>query len=161
MLDTMCMALGGRVAEMIIFNTISTGARDDLERITNLAYSQVSLYGMNDRVGPLSFPNKGESMRPYSDDLAETMDEEVRALVKGALERTRGILNQHRDGLEGVAQLLLEKEVIFGEDLERILGPRPFPVPREAPLGPQESGPPPPPQPGEIPSPHADVPGLA
>eukprot|EP01133_Synstelium_polycarpum_P003573 gene3573-4088_t len=126
--DKMCMALGGRVAEQLTFGTITTGAQDDLEKITKMAYSQVGIYGMNDKVGPLSYPRKDSSdmTKPYSEDTAEMMDEEVRILLSAAYAKTTEVLNAHRDGLEKVATLLLEKEVIHTEDIVKILGPRPF-----------------------------------
>eukprot|EP01132_Coremiostelium_polycephalum_P007541 gene7541-9272_t len=131
--DQMCMALGGRVAEQITFGTITTGAQDDLEKITKMAYSQVGIYGMNDKVGPLSYPRKDSSdlTKPYSEETAEIMDEEVRILLNTAYDKTMSVLTEHSEGLEKVAQLLLEKEVIHYEDIEKILGPRPFGRPKE------------------------------
>ncbi|EFA84387.1 peptidase M41 [Heterostelium album PN500] len=126
--DKMCMALGGRVAEQLVFGTITTGAQDDLEKITKMAYSQVGLYGMNEKVGPLSYPRKDSSdlTKPYSDETAEIIDQEVRLLLQSAYNKTQEVLEAHKEGLEKVALLLLEKEVIHAEDIEQILGPRPF-----------------------------------
>ncbi|EGC31386.1 hypothetical protein DICPUDRAFT_39991 [Dictyostelium purpureum] len=126
--DMMCMALGGRVAEQLTFGTITTGAQDDLQKITKMAYSQISIYGMNEKVGPLSFPRRDNSdlTRPYSEETAELVDEEVRKLLKAAYDRTKELLIEHKDGLESVAKLLLEKEVIHYEEVENVLGKRPF-----------------------------------
>lgn len=128
MLDTMCMTLGGRAAEDVIFGEISTGAQNDLERITQTAYSMVTLYGMNPAVGQVSFRSDNEYSfgKPYSEDLAKTIDEEVKKIIDGAYERTRQLLVDHRSELESIAQELLEKEVIFKDDLVRLIGERPF-----------------------------------
>lgn len=126
--DTICMALGGRAAEEIIFDKISTGALSDLERITKLAYGMVSVYGMNDKIGNVSFNDSGEEFtfnKPYSEATAKTIDEEVRALIQKAHDRVRDLLILHREGLERVAQELLKREVVFQDDLEKMLGPRP------------------------------------
>lgn len=117
----MVVALGGRVAEEIVFGTFTTGARDDLDKITRIAYSQVQTYGMNKNVGQLSFKNDG-SIKRFSDYTAEIMDSEVRKLIQRAYERCRAILLEQREGLEKVAQLLLEKEVLSGDDLEVVFG---------------------------------------
>ncbi|MEZ4688592.1 MAG: peptidase M41, partial [Bacteroidia bacterium] len=128
MLDTMCMTLGGRAAEDIVFGEISTGAQNDLERITQTAYSMVTLYGMNKNVGQVSFRSDNEYAfgKPYSENLAKTIDEEVKKIIDSAYERTRQLLVEHRDDLEAIAQELLEKEVIFKDDLARLIGERPF-----------------------------------
>jgi len=123
--DTMCMALGGRVAEELVFGNITTGAQDDLDRVTRMAYSQVSLYGMNEKIGPLSFPREQNSLKPFSEDTAQLMDEEVRSLIQSAYNRTVGLLTEQRAALEKVAQLLLEKEVVGIEELTNMLGERP------------------------------------
>ncbi|KAN0047620.1 hypothetical protein ACTA71_002003 [Dictyostelium dimigraforme] len=127
--DMMCMALGGRVAEQLTFGTITTGAQDDLEKITKMAYSQISIYGMNEKIGPLSYQRNQDGSdltKPYSEETAEVMDEEVRILLKSAYDRTTQVLQEHREGLIAVANLLLEKEVIHYEEVEAVLGPRPF-----------------------------------
>lgn len=125
--DSMCMALGGRVAEDLIFGRISTGAQNDLERITKMAYDMIALYGMNDKVGKVSFVNNGETfVKPYSDQTAELIDEEVRKLIEDAYTRTKQLLSDRNDDLERVAQELLKKEIIFKADLVALLGPRPF-----------------------------------
>lgn len=129
LLDSMSMTLGGRVAEDITFGRISTGAQNDLERITKLAYAMVSVYGMNDKVGNISFrDSSGESQfqKPYSDQTAELIDEEVRVLIANIYERTRLLLLENQEGLIKIAEKLLEKEILFQSDLEEILGKRPF-----------------------------------
>jgi AFG3 family protein len=134
MMDQMCVALGGRVAEDLVFGRITTGAQNDLERVTQQAYAMVTVYGMNATIGNVSFvDHDGEFnfKRPYSEEMASTIDKEVRLLIAGAYERTKALLMLHRDALEKVAQTLLEKEVIFKDDLKTIIGPRPFPDPSE------------------------------
>jgi len=127
--DDMVLSMGGRAAEDIVFGKITTGALSDLERITRLAYGMVKIYGMNDKIGNLSFYDpQGENQfsKPYSDVTAELIDSEVRALVDTVYVKTKELINKHRDGLEKVAQKLLEKEVLFQSDLEDLLGKRPF-----------------------------------
>jgi AFG3 family protein len=128
--DEMCMALGGRAAEDIIFNKISTGALSDLERITKMAYGMVSIYGMNDKIGHISFYDSKAGdysfNKPYSEATAQTIDEEVRNIVNEAYNRTKKLLLEKRDKLEIVAQQLLEKEILFQSDLEKLIGKRPF-----------------------------------
>jgi len=124
--DGMCMTLGGRVAEDIVFGKISTGAQNDLERITNLAYGMVSVYGMNEKVGNISFNQQDQFTKPYSERTGELIDTEVRSLIKSAYDRTKALLIEKRDGLEKLASKLLEKEILFQSDLEEILGKRPF-----------------------------------
>ncbi|WPU94440.1 ATP-dependent zinc metalloprotease FtsH [Mucilaginibacter sabulilitoris] len=129
LLDEMSVSMGGRVAEDIVFGKISTGALSDLERITKLAYAMTKIYGMNNSVGNVSFYDpQGEYQfnKPYSDTTAEMIDNEVRKLVDVVYQKTKDLLNEKRDGLEKIAQKLLEKEVLFQSDLEEILGKRPF-----------------------------------
>jgi cell division protease FtsH len=129
LLDEMSVSMGGRVAEDIVFGKISTGALSDLERITKLAYAMTKIYGMNGNVGNVSFYDpQGEYQfnKPYSDTTAEMIDREVRTLVDVVYQKTKELLNEKRDGLEKIAQKLLEKEVLFQSDLEEILGKRPF-----------------------------------
>jgi len=129
LLDEMSVSMGGRVAEDIVFGRISTGALSDLERITKLAYAMTKIYGMNGNVGNVSFYDpQGEYQfnKPYSDTTAEMIDNEVRKLVDDVYQKTKVLLNEKREGLEKIAQKLLEKEVLFQSDLEEILGKRPF-----------------------------------
>jgi AFG3 family protein len=133
LLDEMCMAFGGRVAEDIVLDKISTGALSDLERITKVAYSIVTIYGMNKAIGNLSFYDSKQSeynfQKPYSDATAETIDKEVKKVIEECYERTKGLLVKHRDKLEIIAKELLEKEILFQSDLERLIGKRPFAAP--------------------------------
>ena len=133
LMDEMCMALGGRAAEEIKFAKISTGALSDLERITKMAYSIVSVYGMNSKLGNVSFYDSKQSEynfnKPYSDATAELIDEEVKKLISDAYKRTLNLLKKHKAELEIVAKELLDKEIIFQADLERLIGKRPFEQP--------------------------------
>ncbi|MFD2161412.1 ATP-dependent zinc metalloprotease FtsH [Paradesertivirga mongoliensis] len=127
LIDGMCMTMGGRVAEDIVFGKISTGAQNDLERITKLSYAMITLYGMNDKVGNISFNDQQDQFnKPYSEKTSELIDDEVRSLISSVYDRTKDLLNDKRDGLEKLAQKLLEKEILFQSDLEEILGKRPF-----------------------------------
>ena len=128
LMDSMCMTLGGRIAEDIFFGKISTGAQNDLERITKLAYSMITIYGMNEKVGHVSFHDpQGEYgyQRPYSEKTAELIDEEVRALIQKAYDITKALLTEKRDPLEKVSKALLEKEILFNSVLEDLIGRRP------------------------------------
>ena len=123
------MALGGRAAEELTFGKVTTGASDDLKRVTQMAYSMVRIYGMNDRIGNVSFPpsdNQMEFDKPYSDSLAQIMDEEARKIVAEAYERTKALLVERGDELVGVAEKLLEKETLNQDDVVSIVGERPF-----------------------------------
>lgn len=127
--DGMCMTMGGRVAEDITFGKISTGAQNDLERITKLSYAMVTIYGMNDKVGNVSFNDtQGEYQfnKPYSEKTSELIDSEVRAQINAVYARTKQLLLDKREGLIKLAEKLLEKEILFQSDLEEILGKRPF-----------------------------------
>ena len=127
--DGMCMTMGGRVAEDLVFGKISTGAQNDLERITKLSYAMVTIYGMNEKVGNVSFnDNQGEYQfnKPYSEKTSELIDNEVRGLIAEVYKKTKDLLTEKREGLEKLAQKLLEKEILFQSDLEEILGKRPF-----------------------------------
>ena len=130
LLDEMCMALGGRAAEEIVFGKISTGALSDLERITKMAYSIVSVYGMNKNTGNISFFDSKQSdynfTKPYSDSTAEKIDSEVKRIVDNAYDRTKNLLLEKKEQLEKIAKKLLEKEILFQNDLEELIGKRPF-----------------------------------
>ena len=133
MLDRMSVLLGGRVAEEVLNGEPSTGALNDLERLTGMAYAMVQYYGMSDKVGALSFYDSSGArgynlVKPYSEKTAELMDQEVKALVKEVHDRTRKLLDQHHDAFMQLGALLLEKEVIFAEDIETILGPKAKPA---------------------------------
>ncbi len=123
--DRMCMALGGRAAEAIVFNRITTGAQNDLEKVTKMAYSQVKQFGFSKAVGPVSFDDSESAVRPYSKKLQATMDLEARKLVAEAYKRTEEVLTEHRDALEGMAAALLEKETLNQDDVRQLLGPPP------------------------------------
>ena len=129
MIDEMCSLIAGRVAEEIINGQVSTGALNDLERLTKMAYGMVTYYGMSDKLGHLSFYDstgaRGYDLtKPYSEKTAELIDQEVKSLISEIHDRTRGILEANMAGFTELAALLLEKEVIFADDLERIFGPR-------------------------------------
>ena len=129
MIDEMCSLIAGRVAEEIVNGQPSTGALNDLERLTKMAYGMVTYYGMSDKVGHLSFYDstgaRGYDLtKPYSEKTAELIDKEVKDLIKDIHEKTRKILKDNNEGFLQLAALLLEKEVIFADDLERIFGPR-------------------------------------
>ena len=129
MVDQMCTLIGGRVAEEIINGEPASGALNDLERLTRIAYSMVQYYGMSDTVGALSFYDSTGSRgydltKPYSEKTAEAMDAEVKKIVDDVHEKTRQILVDHMDAFHRIAGLLLEKEVIFADDLEAVLGPK-------------------------------------
>lgn len=133
MVDEMCSLIGGRVAEEIVNGEPSTGAQNDLEKLTQMAYGMVKYYGMSDNVGALSFYDstgaRGYDLtKPYSEHTAEMIDDEVRKIVKMIHDRTYKILSDHKEGFLQMAALLLEKEVIFAEDVEKILGPKAKPA---------------------------------
>lgn len=128
-MDQICASLGGRAAEDIIFNEPSSGALDDLEKVTKQAYTMVAYYGLDEEIGPISFyDSSGQNERllgkPYSENMAQQIDKEVKELVTTAYERTKKLLLEHRDELEKLAQLLLKQEEVEKEDLEEILGKR-------------------------------------
>jgi AFG3 family protein len=125
--DMMCMTLGGRAAEEVMLGKISTGAQNDLEKVTKMAYNRVAVYGMNEKVGMLSFPSDDQQFqKPYSQDTAKLIDEEVRLLVANAYQRTLDLITKERSKVEALAQALLEKEVLQRHDLVTVLGARPF-----------------------------------
>lgn len=130
MLDMMCMTLGGRVSEQIFFNSITTGAQDDLQKVTKSAYAQVATYGMTKALGNVSFGRVDQQeqnfQKPYSETTAQMIDDEVRRIIAEAYERTIALLTDKKAEVKKVAGLLLEKEVIGRDDMIRLLGPRPF-----------------------------------
>ena len=144
MIDEMCSLIAGRVAEEIVNGQPSTGALNDLERLTKMAYGMVTYYGMSDKIGNMSFYDSTGSRaydltRPYSEKTAELIDKEVKELIEMIHDRTRAILTENKEGFLALAALLLEKEVIFADDLERIFGPRAGAQPgEEVPKDPEE-----------------------
>ena len=123
----MCSALGGRAAEQLTFGKISTGALSDLEKVTKQAYAMVSIYGLNERVGNISYydsQGRDSFTKPYSEDTARIIDEEVSKLIEGQYQRALQVLTDNQDKLNALAEQLLTTEVIFKEDLERIFGKR-------------------------------------
>lgn len=127
--DRMCMTLGGRVSEQIFFGTITTGAQDDLEKVTKMAYAQVATYGMNSAVGPISYHTPNEEQRfqkPYSEETGRMIDTEVRIMITEAYSRTTKLLTEKQAEVEKVAKLLLSKEVVSREDMVLLIGKRPF-----------------------------------
>ena len=129
MLDEMCATLGGRAAEQVVFNNISTGALSDLEKVTKRAQAMVTIYGLNDKIGNISYyDSSGQSEynfgKPYSEHTAKTIDEEISKLIENQYQRAIRILTENKEKLEALADKLIEKEVIFKEDLEEIFGKR-------------------------------------
>lgn len=127
--DQICMTLGGRASEDIFFGKISTGAQNDLQQITRIAYAMVTVYGMNDKVGNISFydPQQETSFtKPYSEETSKLIDEEVRKLIDEAYERTKKLLTDKKEKVIILAEALLEKEVLFQSDVEDLIGKRPF-----------------------------------
>ncbi len=131
LMDEMCATLGGRAAEEIMFGKISTGALSDLEKVTKQAYAMITIYGLNDKIGNISYydstgANEYGFTKPYSEKTAQTIDEEVSKLIETAYKRAKDILTKNKNLLTQLAEKLLDKEVIFKEDLEIIFGKRPF-----------------------------------
>src|SRR6476661_51993 len=127
--DQICMTLGGRASEDLFFHKISTGAQNDLQQITRIAYSMVTVYGMNEKVGNVSFYDpaaENSFTKPYSDETAKLIDEEVRKLIDVAYLRTKALLTEKKAEVEKLAEALLEKEVLFQSDVETLIGPRPY-----------------------------------
>lgn len=133
LLDRICMTFGGRAAESIVFGRISTGAQNDLDQITKMAYSMVAVYGMNENVGNISFHGlqKDQFNKPYSENTSSMIDEEVRKMVASQFERAKQLLTEKREELEILANALLDREVIVKSDLELLIGPRPYPEPEK------------------------------
>ncbi len=142
MFDEITSALGGRAAERLVFDRISTGALNDLEKVTKQAFAMVAYFGLNSKVGNLSYydssgQNEYSFHKPYSEKTAELIDHEVKSIIDEAYQRSLNILTENRDKLEILANLLLEKEVIFREDLEKIFGKRPYGETETYPAGPE------------------------
>jgi cell division protease FtsH len=133
MLDEMCATMGGRAAEKVIFNRISTGALSDLEKVTRQARAMVTVYGLNEKIGNVTYyDSSGQSeysfSKPYSDETAKVIDEEISSLIEGQYQRAIQILEENKEKLNQLADILIEKEVIFKDDLEAIFGKRSFDV---------------------------------
>lgn len=129
MLDDMCMTLGGRAAEEIFYNKISTGALSDLQKVTKVAYAMVSVYGMNEKVGNVSFydpQNENGFQKPYSEETGRMIDEEARKIIDEAYVRVVKLLTEKKEDVRKIAEALLEKEVLFKDDMENLIGKRPF-----------------------------------
>ncbi|KAF6254803.1 putative AAA-metalloprotease FtsH [Scenedesmus sp. NREL 46B-D3] len=127
LLDRVCAALGGRAAEEVMIGRITTGAQNDLEKVTQMAYAQISVYGMNERVGLVSFPPRQEAFdKPYSQETAHMIDQEVRQFIDGAYQRTLTLMREKKDFVEAMAQALLKQEVLNIDAVEGLLGKRPF-----------------------------------
>lgn len=127
--DQICMTLGGRAAEEIFFGKISTGAQNDLQQITRIATAMVTVYGMSEKVGNISYYDpqaENQFSKPYSDETAKIIDEEVRRLIDEAYTRTKGLLRERKEEVEKLAEELLTKEVLFQSDVEALIGPRPY-----------------------------------
>ena len=123
--------MGGRAAEKVVFNKISTGALSDLEKVTRQARAMVTIYGLNDKLGNITYyDSTGQSeytlSKPYSEDTAQIIDKEISNLIENEYKRAIKILEDNKDKLEQLAAILIEKEVIFKDDLETIFGKRPF-----------------------------------
>ncbi|MFT3678513.1 MAG: ATP-dependent zinc metalloprotease FtsH [Chitinophagaceae bacterium] len=129
LIDQICMTLGGRASEEIFFGKISTGAQNDLQQITRMAYAMVTVYGMNDKVGNVSYydPQADNTFtKPYSEETSKLIDQEVRALIDDAYIRTRTLLTEKKEQVAKLAEALLDKEVLFQSDVETLIGKRPF-----------------------------------
>ena len=129
MLDEMCATLGGRAAERIIFDKISTGALSDLEKVTKQARAMVTVYGLNEEVGNITYYDSSGNdafVKPYSEETGKKIDKEISKMIEIQYQRAIDLLNNHKDKLRTLAELLLEKEVIFKDDLEKLFGKRPF-----------------------------------
>ena len=131
MLDEMCATLGGRAAEKVIFNEISTGALNDLEKVTKQARAMVTVYGLNEKIGNLTYYDSSSGneygfTKPYSEKTAELIDEEISKMIEEQYQRAISILNKHKDKLTELATVLLDKEVIFKDNLQKIFGDRPY-----------------------------------
>jgi len=129
LMDQICMTLGGRASEEIFFGKISTGAQNDLQQVTRIAYSMVTVYGMNERVGNVSFydpASENSFTKPYSEETSKLIDNEVRQLIEQAYNKTKALLVEKKEQVEVLAEALLTKEVLFQSDVEKLIGKRPF-----------------------------------
>ncbi|MGN6194261.1 MAG: ATP-dependent zinc metalloprotease FtsH [Ginsengibacter sp.] len=129
LLDQICMTLGGRASESIFFGKVSTGASNDLQQVTKMAYSMVTVYGMNDKVGNVSYYDPAQEnafQKPFSEETGKMIDEEVRKLIEVAFERTKALLTERKKEVEIIAQELLKREVLFKSDVEALIGKRPY-----------------------------------
>ncbi len=134
--DDLCMTLGGRAVEELVFGKISTGALSDLQQVTKMAYAMVSVYGMNDKVGNVSFydpQNENGFQKPYSEKTGQMIDDEVRKLIEVAYERVKALLSDKKEAVKIIAEQLLEKEVLYKDDLIRLIGERPYDLPAVTP----------------------------
>ena len=128
-MDQICMTLGGRAAEQIFFGKISTGAANDLQQITRISYSMVTAYGMNSKVGNVSFYDPSQEntfTKPFSEETGKIIDEEVRGIIDEAYQRTIQLLTEKKEQVEKLAKELLDKEVLHKSDVEELIGKRPF-----------------------------------
>jgi len=131
MLDEMCATMGGRAAEKVMFNKISTGALSDLEKVTKQARAMVTIYGLNDELGNITYydssgQNEYGFTKPYSEETAQKIDQEISKIIEKQYQRAIKLLEDNKDKLTELAERLLDKEVIFKDDLEKIFGQRPF-----------------------------------
>jgi len=131
MLDEMCAALGGRAAEKVVFDRISTGALSDLEKVTKQARAMVTIYGLNEELGNITYydssgQNEYGFTKPYSEETAQKIDQEISKMIEKQYQRAIKLLDENKDKLTELADRLLDKEVIFKDDLEKIFGQRPF-----------------------------------
>ena len=129
LMDQICMTLGGRASESIFFGKISTGASNDLQQITKMAYSMITVYGMNDKIGNVSFYDPSQEntfTKPFSEETGKLIDQEVRKLIETAYERTKALLTEKREQVEILAKELLKREVLFQSDVETLIGKRPY-----------------------------------
>jgi cell division protease FtsH len=141
MLDEMCATLGGRASEELTFGRISTGALNDLERVTKQAVAMISYFGISAKIGNLSYYDSSGQQeysfnKPYSEKTAETIDREVKDLIESQYKRAKELLSKNKEGLKQLAEILLEKEVIFSDDLEKTFGKRPWKTEEELPESP-------------------------
>jgi len=128
LVDMIKVALGGRIAEQIFFDTVTTGASDDIKKVTQIANGLVTVYGMNDKLGLVSYQGENEFSKPYSEETAAEIDTEVKKLVDDCYQQTKALLESKRELIAGLAELLLEKESINLPEIMKVLGDRPYPL---------------------------------